>query len=373
MLYGTGNDHYESIFHSYSPLHEINGFRQNGDKMPVRSQKIDTTLRVKVPFERKPVYRPGYTHQGVISPAPHKMDMNVGMGRGRGSYNGDAFILGGRGSDPMNFGYGTTPPVPSGMSGLEKSFLKKAASSVKKAVGTVAKVAVAPIAQSVATSLDAVGMRNAANKVIDKTAISKKIGTAQKKAANYGGWAIDAAALTIGGVVAAPYIGAAASTVGGATLKGAALLKSGGAGLLGKGVGIVKGLIGPKPKQEASAPGAAPVDAGETFGSQIGDALKKGARKFGSNARNILNSSAGDVVDTSAVDSSGRPFPVGPSTAPSYGSSSPSADTSQNPLMTEASAAGFDLKNPVVIIGGLAAIGFAFYSQRPKTRRRRSR
>lgn len=161
---------------------------------------------------------------------------------------------------------------------LGKSLLKKVAAAVSKpvqqvakAAETVAKVAVAPIAVAAASSLQSVGLRNAAGKVIDATAVNKNIAKKEKNFAKSAGTAIDVGAVVVAGTVAAPYVASAASAAG----HGALLAATKAGTLLKTGAGLLGGLI-KKPAAVVGAAAATDVSAIES----VAAAVKKGGKKL---------------------------------------------------------------------------------------------
>ena len=102
-----------------------------------------------------------------------------------------------------------------------KKITKSVTKAVTKAVKQTAKVAVKPAALVVGSSLQAVGLR----KLAASTGKSLGLTEAERRLTKYGGVAIQAAAITAGAVVAAPYAGAIVSKAGiMAAAKGKALM-----------------------------------------------------------------------------------------------------------------------------------------------------
>lgn len=142
--------------------------------------------------------------------------------------------------------------------GLGKFKMKKIVKSVTKATKQVAKVAVKPMALVAGSSLQAVGLRKAAGKLGKNLGLSE----AERKLTKYGGTAIQAAALTAGAIVAAPYVGTALATAGkGAMIAGkfAATKLMAAKTLLPKGIALAKNLIGKKQAASEGGEEAAPA------------------------------------------------------------------------------------------------------------------
>lgn len=179
--------------------------------------------------------------------------------------------------------------------------LKKTVKAVeKKVVAPVAKVAIAPAAFTAAASLNSIGLRGAANKVIDKTAFNKKFASSEKKAATAAGWAIDAGAVAVAGVAAAPAISSAGASLGHGALAAGGLLK----GAAGKVAPFLGGLLG----KRAPATAASDENTGAP-GAQAGDLLNK-VKSFGTKfkqASSYLRKHAGpqgtsDAGENTAAD-----------------------------------------------------------------------
>lgn len=163
--------------------------------------------------------------------------------------------------------------------------LKNVVKSVEKAAGQVAKVAVAPAAIVAASTLDSVGLRGAANKVIDKTALNKKIGTAEKKVGTYAGYGIDAVAVATVGAAVAPAIGHGLAVTGG-VLKGVATPL----------LGAAKNFFS---KKGSTTPSVADNTAPAPDGSILGDAVSAVSRGL-DKAKHALHTPAGEAL-TAAV------------------------------------------------------------------------
>ena len=234
--------------------------------------------------------------------------------------------------------------------------LKNAVKSVTKAAGQVAKVAVAPVAVATAGARVAVGARGAANKVIDKTALNKKVGTAEKKVATYGGYAVDAAAVAIGGAAIAPSLASGASAVGGGILKAGVAVRSA-FGAAGQSVGsLVKNFS--NSLTHAKATGPAPVEDKasavedwsqqarkvaaqlKTVGGKLNDATGGALYKQGNAMR---NGALGRLKDAAQQTLGGVTIQNGP--------------TPGNPLVESSASAGM---SPLVLLAlGLAAVFLA--------------
>lgn len=175
---------------------------------------------------------------------------------------------------------------------LGKFKLKNVVKSVTKAATQVAKVAVKPAAIVAASSLQAVGLRNIAG----KTGKALGLTAAEQKIAKAGGTVIDAAAITVGAVYAAPFVGAAATAAGHAAAAGGA----GALGLVKKYGATAMSLF----KRAPSSPNT-PGDAGGPANNPLtSDQMLKGLRELRS-----LNAENGNE----------SPTPTGPSDASPYG------------------------------------------------------
>jgi len=223
---------------------------------------------------------------------------------------------------------------------LGKLKLKKIVKSVTKAAGQSLKVVATPIAYTASSSLNAVGLRNAAGKVNKAVAVSKGELKTLNAASKAAGWAIDAAGVVVGGAIAAPYVASAASTVGGvvahgATVAGGLLSKVGGTSLLSKLTGLIK-----KP----SAGG------GDSGGGDSGSATGPG---FMDTAKSVM-SDLGLTPSTAQGPTAGLAMPFqgaanGGASAGGDGASAPAGTTEAgvNPLMGDLS--GF-LSNPKMLL-----------------------
>jgi hypothetical protein len=216
---------------------------------------------------------------------------------------------------------------------LGKFKLKKIVKSVTKAATKVVKVAATPIAVAASSSLNAVGLRKAAGQVNKAVATGKGSLAALNKVSKAAGWAIDAGAVAVGAVVAAPAIGTAASSIGTAT--GGILSKVGGAGLLSKLTGLIK------------KPSAGGEDSG---GGDSGSATGPG---FMDTAKSVM-SDLGLTPSTAQAPTAGLAMPFqgaanGGASAGGDGASAPAGTTEAgvNPLMGDLS--GF-LSNPKMLL-----------------------
>lgn len=263
--------------------------------------------------------------------------------------------------------------------GLGKSFFKKVAAAVsapvkavEKAVVQVAKVAVAPAAIVAAASLDAVGLRNAASKVIDNTALNKSIAQTEKGVAKVAGTAIDVGAA----VVAAPLIASSAGAAGTA-IAGAAKTVVG-----SKLIAPILGLFAKKPTSGQAATEAEIVQeiapaAPSQAQAQIANLLKTAAQKAGQSVvKTAQTKILGGVVSTAA--------PAADQITPYADASSQAAQAAQAgasyaatpdgtaPAATQASA--FDLgaimSNPKALIFGAAVSLFLLLPKRGGRSRR---
>lgn len=221
------------------------------------------------------------------------------------------------------------------------SFFKK----LSKSVGKVAKVAVTPAALIASASLNSVGLRGAANKVIDKTALNKKLAAKEKTLGQLGGYVIDAGAAVVVGAAAAPTLSAAAHTSAAAALKAGTLLKAGGTGLLAK----FGGLFAKKEKPTSIGdvrpdPAAAPSALQEAF-TKGRDALKSSAGQALTNLRGHAQGAIRKAGQSLAANVERQISGVG------AGDSAP--DGGGNPLMNEASMFSGGGMIPLLIGGAL--------------------
>lgn len=210
--------------------------------------------------------------------------------------------------------------------------------SVSKAVTNVAKIVAAPIVTPFAASLDAVGARSAASNLIDATAgKNSKLGQAEKKVANAGGWAIDAGALILGGAAlasGAPAAGAAGSTGTGATAVGATATHGGFLSTLGgfvTGAGrTIAGAFTKAPAQgsiaaaavesvtgKAGPTGSRASSFGGAFQSALGqgeaavsEAAQKTIRGYGAKAAGAIQAAVSPAGPSVNIDASQAPNPL---------------------------------------------------------------
>lgn len=203
--------------------------------------------------------------------------------------------------------------------------------SVKKAVSNVAKVAVAPIVTTAASSLNAVGLRNAANTVVKKTEGTGKLGKTISKASTVGGWAIDAGALAVGAAAAAPAIGSAASSVGGAVATGAKVA----GGVIAKYGSTAAALL---KKGAAKSSDVASASESPSAGNTVSDLVNSIGKKSRTALLNAVNKAG-----------QGRGFSLTPSNSETL------PDTSVAAASVGGGMTGW---LPLIAIGGILLLGF---------------
>ncbi len=215
--------------------------------------------------------------------------------------------------------------------GLGKLKLKKIVKSATKAVGQVAKVAVAPAAIAAASSLQAAGLRHAASQVVQKTALNKKIAAAEQKFTKAAGVAIDVAAAATAATIAAPYIASAGATA--AHAAGAAGAKG---LLLAKTLGKNKGLLGPLSSLLKKKSGGGDSSGSSDTSSSVADEVKAAGQSYlrrGMRAASPDGSEAPAPADSSAPAPSFAVPPAGTdaASAPAPADSTPPADAAAEP------------------------------------------
>lgn len=233
---------------------------------------------------------------------------------------------------------------------LGKFKLKKVVKSVAKVATKATKVALTPIAYTASSSLNAVGLRNAAGKVNKAVAISKGELKTLNAASKAAGWAIDAAGVVVGGAVAAPYVASAASSVG----SGASGLFSsvGGGGLLSKigGSGLLSKLTGLIKKPSSGGGGSSGSDSGSATGAGFMDTAKSVMSDLGLTPSTAQEPTAGLPMPFQGAANGGASAPAaGGDAAGGDGAAAPAGTTEAgvNPLMGDLS--GF-LSNPKMLL-----------------------
>ena len=170
--------------------------------------------------------------------------------------------------------------------GLGKFKLKNVVKSVTKAVTQVAKVAVTPIAVAASSSLNAVGLRNAANAVNKAVSVSAAENKLLNKGAQAAGWGIDAGALVVGGVMAAPAIASASGTIGSTLAAGAKLLP--------KAIPLVSSFFGKKTASSSDAAPKATDAAAPSYTQQVENSLVSAGKRYLEKAVDQGGSSSAD-------------------------------------------------------------------------------
>lgn len=221
---------------------------------------------------------------------------------------------------------------------LGKFKLKNVVKSVTKAATQVAKVAVKPAALVAGSSLQAVGLRSAANKMGKAVGLTE----AERKLTKYGGTAIQAAAITAGAIAAAPYAGAALTAAGKGVMIGGKFVATkalAAKGLVSKALPLVKNLLG----GNKSATGEQIVEAANAPDTSAADAVQNAIQTYGS-----LPGASAPAAETSA------PPPV-------YSAGvSPSGDSAgaPNPLTEASMFGGLPVTPKLLLIGGAVSVGF---------------
>ncbi len=187
------------------------------------------------------------------------------------------------------------------------SFFKNLEKTVSKAAGQVAKVAVTPLAAATAVGLDSVGLRGAASKLIDKTALNKKQAASEKKAANAAGFGVDAIAVGAAAYAVGPTLLSAGGTAlkAGAKYAGSALKAAQSLipGLSGKSASSTPASLGADINQTGTAPNSAPNSLGSQIASGAQTALKSVLRKGASSiAKDVQNAIAPGAAGSTSVN-----------------------------------------------------------------------
>lgn len=232
---------------------------------------------------------------------------------------------------------------------LGKLKLKKIVKSVTKAAGQSLKVVATPIAYTASSSLNAVGLRNAAGKVNKAVAVSKGELKTLNAASKAAGWAIDAAGVVVGGAIAAPYIATAASSIGTAT--GGILSKVGGTGLLSKLTGLIK-------KPSAGGGDSGGGDSGSATGPGFLDTAKSVMADLGLTPSAAQDPTAGLPMPFQGAANGGATAPAG------------TTEADVNPLMGDLS--GF-LSNPKMLLVAAGGTFLLYMVNRKKKSGGRSR
>lgn len=235
--------------------------------------------------------------------------------------------------------------------GLGKFKFKNVVKSVTKAATQTAKVAVKPAALVAGSTLQAVGLRSAADK------LGKNLGltAAERKIAKVGGTAIDVGAVVVGGIAVAPYAAAAATAAGHGLVAAGSGLFGAAKGLLPKAAGLLSSLIKKQTtpagssSETAAAPGEAPAVPGWLGG--------------------LIPSTP--PADNAVTAPAGSP-PAGGASASAPESESSAAAPADGTAPVEAGIMGGFLGNPKLMILG-AAVSLFFIAKKHKRSGRKHR